>query len=147
MEMVTIGGEGVDARDQLYHRLAACHGHWWESGEEEGCDVMRIDDTLVVNERAMNSLGDAQMAFDREDPCDADALRERGFDGGEIASLYDFGGCSIFEPDLLNVWWKDQLRAGETWCMYYAPQRSGFGTPQVTRQAVVIDRCDLSQLD
>ena len=48
--------------------------------------------------------------------------------------------------DLFNIFWRESLNSGSTdeWCMYYAPNKAGFGFPDDTRAAVVIDRCTAS---
>ncbi len=148
VETVAIGGEEEDALDQVLHQIAACWGHWAEHAEAEGCDVWMLEDELSIGGNGVGSIPNEDAHHESGYPCDEDALRERGFDDNEIDILDEvFGSCSSIDFNVINIWWRNALNAGTEWCVYYAPNKSGFGFPQDSRPAVVIDQCDVSRID
>ena len=147
-EAVEIGGEGNDALDQILHRLIACWGAWAEHNEVEGCDVWLIDDTLSIRDMMVNNIPDEDAQHDDGYVCDEDALGARGFNDNDIEVLDEiFGGCSVVDFNLVEVFWVGALQPGDLKCLYYAPAKSGFGFPNDTRPALVIDECDISRID
>ena len=148
VESTVIGGAGEDALDQMLHRIAACWGHWAEHAEVEGCDILRLDNDLTIGGGAVNSIPNEDAHHESGYPCDEDVLAARGFTPNEIEILDEvFGGCSSLDFNVINIFWQMGLPAGSTWCMYYAPDKSGFGFPNDSRPAVVVGDCDSSRIE
>ena len=66
------------------------------------------------------------------------------FGGNDYDVLRELFGCGIL--DIFNIFWRDPLPSGSTdeWCIYYAPDKEGFGFPEDSRAAVVVARCNTS---
>ena len=147
-ETQILGGADTDVRYDFYRRLIACWSAWAESNEVQACDVMFFDETFMVEGAPAVRFGDLDVEYDNDSPCDDAALAAAGFDNGDIDVLDElFGGCSDLNLNRVNLWWPQPIQPGSTWCLYYAPEKSGFGFPQDTRSALVVDRCDLSTID
>ncbi len=145
-ELTAIGGPDFDARLQFLRRLVECWQHFAEAREASACDILLVEDELRVDDAPVASFGgdiDAEQSF----VCDNLALLgPNGFDEDAIAVASELFGCGLF--DILNVWWTQPVRPGTgDLCLYYTPQKSGFGFPNDARAAVVLDRCDLSVID
>ena len=82
----------------------------------------------------------------KRDVCNRE-WRDARFNGADSDVLRELFGCGAF--DLVNLWWNAPLvsNSGDRYCMYYAPNKSGFGFPDNSRAAVVIDQCTISHID
>ena len=139
-EFASVGGAGNDARNQALQMVINCWDRFAESNEPQGCAILAAEDTLEVGGAAIAGVGDADALEDFA--CDRDAVSAAGFNGDETGILRELFGCGAF--DVYNIWWPNALSAGDVLCVYYAPIQPGFGFPDDTRPAVVVDRCDLS---
>ncbi|MCA9558040.1 MAG: hypothetical protein KC583_05675, partial [Myxococcales bacterium] len=147
-ETLALGGAGTDVRYDFYRRLIACWNAWGESNEMQACDILNFDETFEIGGAAADGFGDLDAEYDNESPCDEGALMAAGFSGDDIDVLDElFGGCADLNLNRINVWWQSRITPGSTWCLYYAPQKSGFGFPQDRRSAIVVDACDLSFIE
>lgn len=152
---VIIGGEGNDARIQLLREILECWNSWAGGGRVEGCDRILADDTLFLEGMMVQSFGGADTEHDSGRPCDDQYLEANGFNQGEIDLLDDlWGGCRDDPFNLLQVFWPDErpLRPGVIGehCLYYHPNKSGFdGFIGIgsRREAIVIERCDLTVIE
>ncbi len=134
-EAIEIGVGEDDVRHDMFRRMISCWNHWNGHNEVEGCDILFIETALPSGEDI----------YDDGYACDGDALDAAGFSGDDRDVLAELFGCGLF--DVINMWWMNRLEAGTVWCMYYVPNKAGFGIPDDTRPAVVIDQCDVSHFD
>lgn len=141
-ELTGVGGAGRDARVDVIRRIIQCWANFAESNEAVACDILAIEGPVLVDGVEVDVIEDAEYQYDNF-ACDEDLLDAAGFDAEEKALIADVFGCGLF--DLFNVWWTADLPSSiGDWCIYYAPQKSGFGIPDDTRAAIVVDACDLS---
>ncbi len=144
-ETRTIGGAGRDARYDFYRQLVACWDAFLDSPEVHACDILLVDRTLEVEGAPSGGFGPLEVEYQNDSPCDDAALATAGFSEDDIAVLNEiFGGCSDFNLNRVNVWWTDRVVPGGIWCLFYAPDKAGFGFPVDRRQALVVERCDVS---
>ncbi|MEZ4462963.1 MAG: putative metal-binding motif-containing protein [bacterium] len=141
-EVVGIGGAGRDARVDVIRRIIQCWANFAESNEDVACDILAIEEPVIVGGEQTGFIEDAEWQYDNF-ACDEDLVRAAGFNAEEQALIRDVFGCGLF--DLFNVAWSADLRSSiGDWCIYYAPRKSGFGFPDDTRAAIVVDACDIS---
>jgi len=102
-----------------------------------------LDPALLLDGTAVNRLGPADDNSFESWVCSRDG-GGAVFAGNDYEVLREVFGCGIV--DLFNIFWRDALSSGSSdeWCMYYAPDKAGFGFPDDTRAAVVVDRCTAS---
>lgn len=143
VEQTIVGAPAVDALDALITRMVACWDNFGQSNQVQGCDQLQIAGALEINGAMVASLGKADDHADYV--CDSDRLAMNGFDAAQRDTIVELFGCGLF--DIANVWWDDRLNAGSEWCLYYVPEKRGFGFPDAVRPAVTVERCGLSSFD
>jgi hypothetical protein len=141
VELVGVGGDGVDAQSEVLRRVLTCWRNNAESNEAVGCDALAIEEPIIIGGQVVNEIPAGE--FFEDYACDGDALTAAGFDEDEQDILTEVFGCGLF--DLINFSWPNPLQSsiGDV-CIYYAPELSGFSLPQRTRAAVVVDACDIT---
>ena len=137
---------GVDHRVSILQVLIDCWTLYVETTDTHACTALTLPDPLTIDGTDRAQLGPADDDAIIDFACDSDSLTNAGFSDDDIDVLTELFGCGLF--DVENLWWRDALAAGSSneWCIYYAPAKSGFGIPDDTRAAVVIDRCNLSNI-
>ncbi len=142
---VEAGEVGVinDARIDMLNLVINCWNNWSQSNEAHGCYTLTLDPELLVGGNNIDRLGPADDDSFERWVCDRDG-GGAAFGGNDYDVLREVFGCGLV--DLFNIFWRDHLNPGSTdeWCMYYAPDKAGFGFPDDTRAAVVVARCSAS---
>lgn len=134
----------VDAQTLILNNMIRCWSNWSQSNENQGCYRFPVSNSLYVDGNAVNQIGPID-ALERS-ICDRDWLNARNFNDADQDVLRELFGCGLL--DIRNLWWNQAFVAGGSQlCMYYAPQKSGFGFPDDSRAAVVIENCSVSHLD
>ena len=136
-------GEFNDARLDMLNLVINCWNSWNQSNEAHGCNTLTIDPELFVGGENINRLGPADDDSFERWVCDRDQ-GGAAFGGNDYDVLRELFGCGIL--DIFNIFWRDPLPSGSTdeWCIYYAPDKEGFGFPEDSRAAVVVARCNTS---
>mgnify|MGYP001385628313 CR=1 FL=1 len=139
------GGGDVDAQMTVLNNMIRCWSSWSQSNENQGCYQFSAPQSLTADGIQVNQIGPFD-ALERS-ICDRDWLEARFNNNTDRDVLKELFGCGLF--DLRNLVWGQAIVAGSgtQMCMYYAPSKSGFGFPDDTRAAIVIDRCAVSHLD
>ena len=138
-----------DTLMELLNLMIRCWSTHRQATDNQGCYELQMPAQLVADGVVVNQLGDAEVVQDTV--CDggggADGWRRsNGFSREDSNILGDIFGCGLL--DLKNLYWLQPLiSGGGNMCMYYSPAKSGFGFPDDTRAAVVLDSCNLSHLD
>ncbi|MEE2644231.1 MAG: hypothetical protein VYD19_04805, partial [Myxococcota bacterium] len=142
MEEVAIGGEGNIAIHQLFDVVTECFSTHRGTQQIEGCAKVRLNPVLEGPDGApVDSL---QRADESEEYACSDEARDNW--DGDVRLLRELFGCGLF--DIWNIWWMNDFLAGQEFCVYYVPRKTGFSLPVVTRnEVVVLDRCDLSTIE
>jgi len=142
---VEAGEVGVinDARIDMLNLIINCWNNWSQSNEAHGCYTLTLDPELIMEGMDINRLGPADDDTFERWVCNRDG-GGAAFGGNDYDVLREVFGCGLV--DLFNIFWRDSLNAGSTdeWCMFYAPDKAGFGFPDDTRAAVVVARCTAS---
>jgi hypothetical protein len=144
-----IGGNmpdpNVDALILLLNDMIRCWSTWSRSNENQGCYELDVPQTIYVAGAQVNQLGNVEAVNDSV--CNRDWRDENGFNAGDQDVLTELFGCGLL--DIRNLWWPNALAAGSAgqFCMFYSPSKSGFGFPDDSRAAIVIDRCTASSID
>ena len=147
-EPLTLGGADEDVRYAFFRRLVACWNAFGEDNEVHACDQITFEAPFMVGGAAAESFGNEETEYNNGSPCDDAALTAAGFSRDDIDVLDElFGGCADLNLNRINVFWEAAVRPGSTWCLYYAPEKSGFGFPQDSRVALVVDSCGLSVIE
>ena len=79
--------------------------------------------------------------------CDFDNLANLGFSQNDAELLCDIWGCGI--ANLTNLEWSanNTIRPSTNdMCIFYSPSRSGFNAFDANRNAIIVERCSLSEL-
>ena len=147
-QLVSIGGEGNDARTQFHRRIVDCWRHFAESNEIQGCDTLTTEAVFTSRggDGAVNTF-DPEADYFCDDEGSRDHVRANGFTDDDIEILIELFGCGLFQ--VRNLWLPSGIRPdtiGDT-CIYYVPEKPGFGFPRDVRPAVVVDRCDRSSFE
>ncbi|MSP72939.1 MAG: hypothetical protein EXR76_12360 [Myxococcales bacterium] len=135
-----------DTRDGVMHGIIDCWSRFGDTAEPQACAILALPNPILVGGLERGQLGPGSEDEISLFACNTDELTSAGYSDGDVAILTEVFGCGAF--DLENFYWPDPIRAGSTGesCIYYAPNKSGFGFPQDTRAAIIVDRCDLSLL-
>ena len=79
--------------------------------------------------------------------CNFDNLSAMGFSQNDAELVCDIFGCGI--ANLSNLEWLDSnpIRPSTNdMCIYYSPSRAGFSALDRNRNAIIVDRCSISDL-
>ena len=144
--------ERTDALLDLLLLMTQCWNRWSDTNNPEGCYALDIPADVTVDGELAETFGRAEYL---EDQCDGSDFNEEfttrllaaQFDEDDIETLIEIVGCGLL--DLSNLSWEQAVESGTdgAHCIYYAPNRSGFGFPQRFRAAIVVDTCRLSALN
>lgn len=138
----------IQTLDDLVGRMIRCWSINAQSGNPAACDVLNVSDTLeALGARVPSIQGPDNDAAIWDYICDEDAAAAAGFTPAQIEVIAEVFGCGFF--DILNAWWLIPVQAGSDGelCLYYVPNKAGFGLPDPTRAAVVVERCNLSVIE
>ena len=137
-----VGGAGVIAIHELFDIVTECFNTHRGSQQLEGCARVSLDVTLEDPNGAV--IERLERADESEEYACSDEARDNYM--GDVDAVRELFGCGLF--DVWNIWWMEDFSAGQQFCVYYVPRKSGFSLPLVTRnEVVVLDRCDLSTIE
>ncbi len=134
---------GLDSYLSLTTAFIDCFNRYRGSNHVEGCGQVLMESTMTdFNGNPINSFPKADDVQDFICSDEASAY----FSDDDYDTLSDLFGCGLF--DIYNIWLINDIVPLQEFCIYYAPNKSGFsGIPSTHSEVVVIDDCNLSLID
>lgn len=142
-----------DTLGRILYEMVICWNQSVSSSEPRGCARLNTPATMTANGQNTFSIGGADALQDTVcsggllGGCDFDNLANLGFSQNDAELLCDIWGCGI--ANLTNLEWSanNTIRPSTSdMCIFYSPSRSGFNAFDANRNAIIVERCSLSEL-
>ena len=145
--------EYTDTLGRVLYEMVSCWNRFLTSTEPQGCAQLVLPQALTANGSSVFSIGGSSQLEGTIceggllGGCNYSTLEAMGLSDSDAGAICDIFGCGTF--NLSNLEWNDSnaLTAGATdMCIYYSPSRRGFSAIDTTRNAIIVERCSISDL-
>ncbi len=142
-----------DTLGRILYEMVMCWNRSISSIEPRGCARLTVPAQITARGQTVFSIGGSGALEDTIcsggllGGCNFDNLSGLGFSQNDAELICDIFGCGI--ANLSNLEWLDSnpIRPGTNdMCIYYSPARAGFAALDRNRNAIIVDRCSISDL-
>ena len=142
-----------DTLGRILYEMVMCWNRSISSSEPQGCARLTVPDQITAQGQTVFSIGGSGALEDTIcsggllGGCNFDNLSGLGFSQSDSELICDIFGCGI--ANLSNLEWLDSnpIRPSTNdMCIYYSPSRAGFSALDRNRNAIIVDRCSISDL-